>query len=565
MDGDVPVWPGDCEGESADDPFAPEFDDIDLGPGGRGPEAGMATTPSTDNLRGWLAPAERSWVHPSETGPFGGGSKVGGSGDPGLASRGTPGPAGTGASYTGLYKRRTAVAVGVVLVSVSIAAGGFLLAMPLARTPGVLKASSTATTAVTASTTAGLSASVPLSGQPLATAPSGVGQPALAPGWTVSNIVRHILPSLVSVVASGANGTSGSATGVETGSSCITMTAAGSVANARSVEVVTSDGRRYPAVVSGIDQETGVASLLFKGSCTAAPFGTGNPAPGGIALAVALPPPAGNVPGATKAHEGSAAVGSTHRTSSRSRGHRGGQKGTSSRSRRSQDRSTLPQADIAVGVVDDQSESAALASNDSLIDGITMDIPPSFPSAGAALINSAGEIEGILGELNNTGPVPGRIIGPDYAEGASGPAPGPSGTGNLSGPGAANAGSPSGSEPMGVFVPAGLALGVTDQLYLNHQVVHGWLGISAADTGGSNGVIVTGVTAGQSASAAGIRPGEVILDVDGQPVPTLDALRASLYVIPPTSEVTLDVQNGTSIVSVDATLGPCPPGGAGCP
>lgn len=113
-----------------------------------------------------------------------------------------------------------------------------------------------------------------------------------------------------------------------------------------------------------------------------------------------------------------------------------------------------------------------------------------------------------------------------------------------------------GASQVGVFVPAGLAVGVADELASGRPTTHGWLGVQAADLGGSQcGADVVAVVAGSPAQLAGIGPGDVIDGVDGHRVCSVADLEARLYITAPGRSVTLEVQTGTGSATVDAVVG----------
>ncbi len=128
-----------------------------------------------------------------------------------------------------------------------------------------------------------------------------------------------------------------------------------------------------------------------------------------------------------------------------------------------------------------------------------------------------------------------------------------------------------------VAVPGWLAIRVASQLVSNGHVSHGWLGIvgettelsrkvlSAVESSspgvlGSghglyrHGVRVLSVTSGSGAAAAGLRPGDVIEAVDGQPVPSMSDLQAALYLMSPSSSVDLEVVRGNRLSDVSVRL-----------
>lgn len=82
-----------------------------------------------------------------------------------------------------------------------------------------------------------------------------------------------------------------------------------------------------------------------------------------------------------------------------------------------------------------------------------------------------------------------------------------------------------GSQGIGLAIPIHLALDVMNQLIQNGQVVRGWLGVEArqlprdiAEASGivSGGVLISGTLQGGPADVAGIMPGDILLEIDGQ-------------------------------------------------
>lgn len=106
-------------------------------------------------------------------------------------------------------------------------------------------------------------------------------------------------------------------------------------------------------------------------------------------------------------------------------------------------------------------------------------------------------------------------------------------------------------------VPAYLVDRIATDLIADGKVVHGWLGIrgvtshepvpppaSVGHEGGRSmidGVRVTTVMRGGAAAVAGLRPGDMIVAVDGELVRTMDQLEARLYLLQPGQTVDLRV------------------------
>ncbi len=100
-----------------------------------------------------------------------------------------------------------------------------------------------------------------------------------------------------------------------------------------------------------------------------------------------------------------------------------------------------------------------------------------------------------------------------------------------------------GSMGIGFAIPASTARQVLESIVKNGQVVRGWIGVEPneltpelAQTFGIRtvqGVIVTGVLNNGPAAAAGIRPGDVIVQVGGQPVRTVSELLTRIAALTP--------------------------------
>ena len=93
-----------------------------------------------------------------------------------------------------------------------------------------------------------------------------------------------------------------------------------------------------------------------------------------------------------------------------------------------------------------------------------------------------------------------------------------------------------GDDRFGFAIPIELAHRVAGQLAADGQAVHGWLGIAGADLiaaeadelGVPAGAMVREVAEGSPAAAAGLRPGDVITELDGSPVASMSALVVAL-------------------------------------
>ena len=109
-----------------------------------------------------------------------------------------------------------------------------------------------------------------------------------------------------------------------------------------------------------------------------------------------------------------------------------------------------------------------------------------------------------------------------------------------------------GSMGIGFAIPVSTAKQVLESIVKNGQVVRGWIGVEPneltpelAQTFGittEQGVIVTGVLNSGPAANAGIRPGDVITQVQGQPARTVSELLTRIAGLVPGQQTPFTVQ-----------------------
>jgi serine protease DegQ len=108
-----------------------------------------------------------------------------------------------------------------------------------------------------------------------------------------------------------------------------------------------------------------------------------------------------------------------------------------------------------------------------------------------------------------------------------------------------------GSLGIGFAVPVSTARNVLQQLIATGRVVRGWIGVEPQDVTDRlarslnlphpEGVVIVGVLRNGPADRAGIRPGDVVLDVAGQPVANTGQLLNTVAALKPGSVVTIQV------------------------
>lgn len=159
---------------------------------------------------------------------------------------------------------------------------------------------------------------------------------------------------------------------------------------------------------------------------------------------------------------------------------------------------------------------------------IQTDAPINFGNSGGALINSAGELVGI-----NT-----AIVGRNL-----------------------------GVEGIGFAIPVNLVRGVLREIVAHGRVIRGWIGIVAEDVSEAQarelglargGVVIADLYRDSPAQVAGLRPGDVLLAIDGTPVRSSQEALARLASARPGSKTRLEVARGAWRVAVEALIGEQP-------
>ncbi|MDX1294077.1 MAG: Do family serine endopeptidase, partial [Hyphomonas sp.] len=162
-------------------------------------------------------------------------------------------------------------------------------------------------------------------------------------------------------------------------------------------------------------------------------------------------------------------------------------------------------------------------------DFIQTDAPINPGNSGGALVNSKGELIGI-----NT-----AIIAPS-----------------------------GGNVGIGFAVPVDMAKGVMDQLVSHGEVRRGRIGVSiqtvtpdlaeALDLDVSEGAVVSEVVEGAPADEAGIRSGDVITALDGEPIRTSSELRNAVGLTEPGTRIELTIIRDGRTRNLPVTIGDMP-------
>jgi S1-C subfamily serine protease len=335
---------------SPDSPFGSPYDDTD-------DPYDDADIDYDDPPAGRIPQDNRLWLHPSEIGSMTDPRKT----------------------RSGLYKRRTVVALGVMCLSITVSAGGFFLAVPLHRNSQTIH-----------TIQAVYRPGNPLNAQTmnkLGMKAASQGSGLIAAPHDLIDTSKNIQPYLVDVVASssGNHSQTSISTGIIASSSCMIITSASAVQRFNAFHVIEENGRVYNANLTGYDLHSDIAALSIRSKCHAAPFDMSPPKIGQLSLSV------------------SSSINpeyiSLNRRSPTTHGH-------------------LPITTVAVGMVRMNSVSINIGEN--IIDCILMDTPFKASTPGTVLITTDGGVAGILvGQVSINGNMDGVFVPMSLAVGVA--------------------------------------------------------------------------------------------------------------------------------------------------
>lgn len=125
-----------------------------------------------------------------------------------------------------------------------------------------------------------------------------------------------------------------------------------------------------------------------------------------------------------------------------------------------------------------------------------------------------------------------------------------------------------GSQGIGFAIPANLAKEVMQQIIKQGRVIRGWIGVDVQDIGpelatafdrkADTGVLIAGVLPGGPADRAGIRPGDVLLAVNGKELTDTSGLLNSISKVPPGETTSITLMRETQRLTVEVKVGKRP-------
>jgi len=116
-----------------------------------------------------------------------------------------------------------------------------------------------------------------------------------------------------------------------------------------------------------------------------------------------------------------------------------------------------------------------------------------------------------------------------------------------------------GSVGIGFAVPSEIASRIVTELRAKGHIDRGWLGVRVGTVEGQPGVLIAGVERGGPAAKAGLRPGDVVLAVNGEHVDTTRALTRAVAAVTPGESARLALKRGRQAMDVAVTVDRRPP------
>lgn len=140
--------------------------------------------------------------------------------------------------------------------------------------------------------------------------------------------------------------------------------------------------------------------------------------------------------------------------------------------------------------------------------------------------------------------------------------------GNLVGVNSAIYSRSGGSMGIGFAIPATLARQVMEQIITQGSVTRGWIGIEAQDItpelaesfklSQAQGSLIAGVLRNSPADRAGLRAGDILLEIEGKPVSDSGSMLNLIAVLKPNQKATLKIARAEKTISVPIVIGKRP-------
>lgn len=122
-----------------------------------------------------------------------------------------------------------------------------------------------------------------------------------------------------------------------------------------------------------------------------------------------------------------------------------------------------------------------------------------------------------------------------------------------------------GSLGIGFAIPTSLARSVLEQIVVSGEVTRGWVGAEIQEItpelaesfgfGSTDGALIAGVLRGSPAERGGIKPGDILVSVDGQKVPDAKQMLEMVAALPPGQEAMFRVRRADREIDLTVTIG----------
>lgn len=126
-----------------------------------------------------------------------------------------------------------------------------------------------------------------------------------------------------------------------------------------------------------------------------------------------------------------------------------------------------------------------------------------------------------------------------------------------------------GSLGIGFAIPVSLAQNVMEQIIQSGQVTRGWIGVGPQEITpelaesfklqGTHGVIIASVLRGGPADKAGIKPGDVMLSIDGEDITDVQSMLNIIAGLPPGRLVPVKLRRDKQDLDIQVAIGKRPP------
>jgi serine protease DegQ len=121
-----------------------------------------------------------------------------------------------------------------------------------------------------------------------------------------------------------------------------------------------------------------------------------------------------------------------------------------------------------------------------------------------------------------------------------------------------------GSQGIGFAIPESVAKQVLQQIVSSGAVTRGWIGVEAQDLSkeladsfglaAANGALIAGLQRGGPAEKAGVKPGDILTEVQGKPVKDVAGMLNLVAALEPGSNATLSLLRNQSSVTVQVNV-----------